>query len=102
MTPPMEIRQTLEYPWKEISVDFKGPVNGIYLHVAIDNLSRWPEVKVVKSFKHLKRKLESVFSLHGNPEVIVSNNGPPYNSHDWKKFARKKGFEARHSTPEHP
>ena len=77
--PPMEIRETPSYPWQEVSMDFKGPVNGYYLHVTIDNLSRWPEVQVVKStdFIGLQEKLESVFALHGIPEVVVSDNGPP-------------------------
>ena len=103
-TPPMMIRDTPEYPCQMVSVDYKGPVKGLYLHVTIDNLSCWPEVQVVKStqFKHLKKKLESVVSLHGIPEVIVSDNGPPYNSHDWRKFAKEMGFTDRYCTPEHP
>ena len=104
ITPPMTARATPDSPWQEISVDFKGPIQGYYLHVAIDNLSRWPEVQMVKStkFKDLEGKLETLFSLHGIPEVVLSDNGPPYNSNDWKRFSKKMGFKTRHSTPEHP
>ena len=63
----MELTASPEYP-----VDYKGPVQGLYLHVTIDNLSRWPEVQITKStdFKTLEGKLESLFSLHGVPEVV--------------------------------
>ena len=40
--------------------------------------------------------------MHGIPDSITHDNGPCYNSGDWKKFARKWGFDARPCTPEHP
>ena len=47
---PMTLRETPEGPWQHCSADFKGPIGGqYYFHVLIDNLSRWPEVEIVKS-----------------------------------------------------
>ena len=61
-TPPMELTASPEYPWQEVSVDYKGPVQGLYLHVTIDNLSRWPEVQITKSTDFKTLIYLSVFS----------------------------------------
>ena len=46
--PTMEIRDTPKCVWQHLSTDYNGPIAGkYYLHVLIDNLSCWPEVKVI-------------------------------------------------------
>jgi transposase InsO family protein len=102
---PMAVRETPEAAWQHCSADFKGPIGGqFYFHVLIDNYSRWPEVEIVKStsFEKLRPALEGSFSLHGIPESITHDNGPPYNSRAWRAYAKEKGFESRACTPEHP
>ena len=104
-TPPMAIRSTPERVWSEVQVDFKGPVGGrYYFHVVIDQLSRWPEVEIVSStsFDKLKPALERSWALLGIPDRVTHDNGPPYNSHKWREYAREKGFELNPCTPEHP
>ena len=101
----MQLRDTPDRPWQHCSADYKGPVAGkYYFHVLIDNYSRWPEVAMVTStqFDKLQGRLEDSFNVHGIPESITHDNGPCYNSADWKKFARKWGFQGRACTPEHP
>ena len=86
-------------------MDFKGPVGGeFYLHLTIDNLSRYQIVDVVKStrFTELRPKLDKTFAMFGIPESVTHDGGAPYNSADWKRYAREQGFESRLCTPEHP
>ena len=75
-----------------------------YFNVLIDNYSRWPEVEIVKStsFEKLQPVLDRSFSLHGIPESITHDRGPPYDSRAWRDYAKEKGFESRACTPEHP
>ena len=104
-TEPMQVRKTLERPWQHCSADYKGPIaSKYYFHVLIDNYSRWPEVQMVTStsFEQLQGKMEDSFSIHGVPESIMHNNGPCYNSSDWKKFRQKWGFQSQPCTPENP
>ena len=59
----------------------KGLIVGkYYLHVIIDNLSRYSVVQVTKStkFKDLKPKFEGKFSMFGIPKSITHDNGAPY------------------------
>lgn len=39
------------------------------------------------------------FLIHGIPEIVESDNGPPFNVDDFKHFAKQFGFM---SSPIHP
>ena len=79
----MVIREIPEEVWQHLAVDFKGPIIGdgesYYFHVVIDLFSRWPEVAVVNStsFETLQPSLERIWALHGKPDSITHDNGPP-------------------------
>ena len=66
----MSIRETQGDVFEDVSMDFKGPVGGeYYLHLTIDNLSRYPILDVVKStkFTELRPKLDKTFAMFGIP-----------------------------------
>ena len=46
--------------------------------------------------------LDSSFGVHGVPETITHDNGPPYNSRAWVKYAKECGFKNKPCSPEHP
>ena len=78
--PKMTIRETPEDVFQDVSMDFKGPIGGdYYLHLVIDNLSRYPIVQVLKSTKlsELKPALDKTFSMFGIPESVTHDGGPP-------------------------
>ena len=105
---PMVIRQAPEEVWQHLAADFKGPIIGngksYYFHVVIDMFSRWPEVAVVSStaFDKLQPSLERIWALHGKPDTITHDNGPPYDSRDWREYAKQVGFIRKPCSPEHP
>ena len=43
-----------------------------------------------------------VFDTYGVPEVVKSDNGPPFNSHKFEEYAREEGFKHRKVTPGWP
>ena len=106
--PLMVVRDTPEEVWHHLAADFKGPIIGngkaYYFHVVIDTFSRWPEVAVVSStaFDKLQPSLEKIWATHGRPDSITHNNGPPYDSRDWRKYAMQVGFIRKPCSPEHP
>ena len=106
--PPMVIIETPEEVWLHLAADFKGPIIGnaksYYFHVVIDMFSRWPEVAVVSStaFDKLQPSLERIWALHGKLDSITHDNGPPYDSRDWRNYAKQVGFIRKPCSPEHP
>ena len=90
-------------PWQHLHCDFKGPVGGSwYLHIVIDQYSKFPKVMVVKStsWEDLKPSMERILACHGIPEVLTTDGGPPYTSEGFNRFCRNMGMGHRITTPE--
>ena len=54
------------------------------------------------SFEKLKPALDKVWSRQGIPEEVIHDGGSPYQSRDWRQYAKKTGFKSVKCTPEHP
>ena len=65
--------------------------------------SKWPEVKVFlrnqSNNSGVIAAMEKMFAVHGIPDVIRTDNGPPFNSKDFKNFAKQNGFHCEKVTP---
>ena len=99
---PLKMTDLPAHPWSEVSVDFTGPLpSGEYLLVVTDAYSRFPEVEIIKStsFKSTVPKLDAIFARHGVPDILKSDNGPPFNSHEFGQFAAQLGFKHQKVTP---
>ena len=89
-------------PWDIVSIDFYGPVKcGKYLMVLNCECSRYPLVKVISSTSAdaIIPLLTEIFAMFGIPEVLKSDNGPPFNSFKFAEFARHLGFKHRKISP---
>ena len=88
-------------PWQELSVDFKELSTGGYLLVVTDDYTRYPLVDVIQtvSFRVVEPRLNKMFAEFGIPEVLRSDNGPPFNGKDFAHFAQTLGFKHRKVTP---
>ena len=102
---PMKATPVPERPWQHIHADFKGPIGGkYYLHTFIDQYTKYPVVDMCTStsWEQMEPMLETALGMLGNVESVTSDNGPPYNSENFRKFARKMGFRHRKCSPENP
>ena len=66
--------------------------------------SRYPVVEFVGSTseKATIPVFRRVFDTYGVPEVVKSDNGPPFNSHKFEEYAREEGFKHQKVTPGWP
>ena len=51
------------------------------------------------SAKSVIPKIDSVFALFGIPDVVKTDNGPPFNGREFNGFAEHLGFHHRKITP---
>ncbi|CAH1250556.1 NYNRIN [Branchiostoma lanceolatum] len=92
-------------PWTHLSADFKGPLpNGDYLLVVIDDHTRYPIVEQTRSTSAnaVIPILDKIFAMFGTPEVLNTDNGPPWNSEQMRNFAHHLGFKHRRIIPYWP
>ena len=93
-----------ECPWRELGMDFFQCQSLDYL-IVIDYYSRFIEIAAMNKNKRgseVVRCLKSMFSRHGIPEKVRSDNGPPFDSAEYAKFANDWGFMISTSSPKFP
>ncbi|XP_041470031.1 uncharacterized protein K02A2.6-like [Lytechinus variegatus] len=101
---PIKMTTIPDKPWDVIAVDSGGPYpDGHYNLVAVDKRTRYPEVETTHStsFKATRTKMKKMFATHGIPNRVETDNGPPFNSKEFKEFAKEEGFEHKTVTPDH-
>ena len=91
------------HPWERVAADL-FQLNGSTYLLVVDYFSRYPEVIQLTSTtsKSVISSLKSIFSCHGIPSVLMSDNGPQFDSSDMKKFADTYGFNHITSSPHYP
>uniref|UniRef100_A0A1I8BHK6 RNA-directed DNA polymerase n=1 Tax=Meloidogyne hapla TaxID=6305 RepID=A0A1I8BHK6_MELHA len=80
--------------WERIHIDFAGPCkDGKLYMIIIDAYSKWPEVftNTTTSAKDSIKNLE-----------LVSDNGSPFQSYEFKNYCKSKGINQVYSPPYHP
>ncbi|KAK3098958.1 hypothetical protein FSP39_024697 [Pinctada imbricata] len=90
-------------PWEKLGTDMFEYKGSQYLLV-IDYYSRYVEVAKLTSTSSetIVNHLKSIFSRHGIPEVLRSDNGPQYASKYFADFASQYGFSLVTSSPRYP
>ena len=70
----------------------------------VDYFSRYIEVtKLTKTTSaSVIQALKSIFSQHGIPNVLASDNGPQYSAKEFEDFAKTSDFVHNTSSPYHP
>ena len=100
---PLIPSQFPERPWQKVGTDLFEWKKSNYLLV-VDYFSRFIEVSKLSStsseavIEHLK----SIFSRHGIPETVMSDNGPQYSAAIFGAFAIQYGFTHTTSSPRYP
>nr|XP_047122938.1 uncharacterized protein LOC124806248 [Hydra vulgaris] len=86
---PIKLSNLPEHVWDELAIDFFGPLpSGEYLFVIEDLYSRYPFVDIIKTttVSSVISKLERLFAIFGYPNKIRSDNGPPFQSEEFKLY----------------
>ncbi|CAB3977618.1 Transposon Tf2-9 poly [Paramuricea clavata] len=102
---PAKMTELPDRPWDVVEADFCAPLpNHKYALVLTDQYSQYPEVEMVTSTSTIPvtKKLKKIFSTHGIPRILQTDNGPPFNGEQFQTFAEDMGFHHKRVTPIHP
>jgi hypothetical protein len=69
--------------------------------VLTEQFSRYPDVELTRSIAiaPVRERLKKVFTTHGVPNVVQTDNGPPFHSREFKQLADEMGFTHKSVTP---
>jgi len=84
---------------------YAGPYQDHYFFVVIDAKSKWAEIEscsAAPSSASTIELLQEIFSRHGFPEVIVSDNATIFTSEEFQQFCKKAGIFCKFIAPGHP
>ena len=100
---PLKSHEIPPLPWAKVGTDILHKNGRNYL-VTVDYYSKWPEMTLLPSMTStgVITALKSQFARYGVPSVVVSDNGPCYNSAEFRKFSEDWGFEHITSSPGYP
>ena len=100
---PVIVSRPPEYPFEQAVMDLFH-IEGHNFVAYADRFSGWLEVERLQSgdFKNVRRSLLRWFRTYGVPEEIATDGGPPFKSHDYRKFLQTWGVEKRLSSAYYP
>lgn len=102
---PLKRTELPEGPWEQIGIDFLGPMpSGEKLLVIIDYFSRFALVAIMRdtSAKKVIEELQIICNVYGYPRRCMADNGPPFASAEFEKWAKASGIHLLHSIPYQP
>ena len=85
-------------PWKKVATDLFHWKTSTYLLI-VDYYSRYIEISKLngQSSSQVITHTKSIFARHGVPQEVVSDNGPPYSSLDFKPSMDSPIQQAAHA-----
>ncbi|UYV63305.1 hypothetical protein LAZ67_2003696 [Cordylochernes scorpioides] len=100
---PLIPHETGNYPFKKIGVDLFEIEGRKYLGI-VDYYTKYPEVFELRSTKAemVIEKLKEVFARCGVPEIMMTDNGPPFQSTEMMEFAKEWNVTHTTSSPRFP
>jgi len=98
-----------EYPFARVGLDLVGPLpitrNGNkYIITLVDYMTKWVEAEPLKTTESedVINFLKGVFSRHGTPEILITDNGPQFTSDKTKAFLDLHDVYVHYVSTYHP
>lgn len=90
-------------PWSRIHIDLEGPVQGQTFVIMVDAYSNWLKVAIMTNTtaEVVIKVLRKLFSTHGQPDIVVSDNRPQFMANQFDIFLAGQGIRHTLSVPGH-
>lgn len=103
---PIHPWETPDQNWQRIHIDYAGPYQEkYYFLIVVDALSKWAEVATIRQAPSSESTIEiltDIFSRHGYPELIVSDNASIFKSEEFSTYCEDRAIRQRFIAPNYP
>ncbi|KFD62281.1 hypothetical protein M514_14189 [Trichuris suis] len=91
-------------PWERVHADLAGPLEGRMYLLLVDSFSKWPEICLLERItsESVIDALKTIFSHHGVPLVLVTDNGRQFVSSEFALFCSSNGIRHMCTAPYMP
>ena len=99
----MQIHEVPKLPWTHVSSDIIEFEDKHHL-ITVDSYSGWYEIDYLKDIRSATviAKLKKIFSTHGSPYKLTTDNGRQYTSEQFQKFVCDWDIQHITSSPTYP
>ena len=98
-TEPMIPSTILELPWQKVGMDLFKWQKLAYL-IIVDYYSRFIVIaKLDRTAEAVIQRCKNIFSRHGIPEEVVTNNGSQLDSNAFRRLSKEYQFHHISSSP---
>lgn len=90
--------------FERVHMDFAGPIMDHHLFLLIDARSKWAEIhpfRKAPTSESTITVLKDIFSRHGLPTFLVSDNATIFKSAEFTAFCNRNGIQQRFIAPLH-
>ncbi|XP_044755743.1 uncharacterized protein K02A2.6-like [Coccinella septempunctata] len=100
---PLMPHEIPDIPWQKVGADIFQFESKYYI-IIVDYYSEYFEIAPINSFNSqtVITQFKSIFCRHGIPIQLISDNGPPFNSIEFKRFCEKWNIKHVTSSPHYP
>ena len=94
-----------EKNFDRVHIDCAGPFLDHQFLILVDAKSKWLEVRILKTLPTSKSTIEhlmDIFTTHGFPRVLVSDNASIFTSPEFTDFCHLHGIFPKYIAPGHP
>ena len=100
---PLLDRTIPDRPWQRLGIDF-FELNQVKYLLVIDYFSKFIELQPMHTTtaRAVINALKIIYSRWGIPVEVVSDNGPPFNSDEYKAFNTEWDIKINTSSPHYP
>ena len=76
-------------------MNYADPFFGHMFLIVVDVYSKWTQISLMKTSTALTtiEKMKGIFAIHGQPVLVVSDNGPCFSTQEFKTFMKVNGIQ---------
>ena len=100
---PLKLMPVPELPWQQLGTDLFDCIGKKKWLIVPDYYSEFFEIAELsnKTAPTIIESTKKIMATHGIADIVICDNGPPFNSKEYAQFSKDYGFKINFMSPTH-